>query len=174
MLAVIVFALILISHFLWRWCYYSCCTGTPAAWVQRKLCAAAEVMDKFLFLCSLSTSAGVMDLQYFLCWRVAPLFLLSKPFCCTHHTNDFVVSGGGGKKKRSSKEGKQSIAVLFCPFFFVRVEMAAQFLVSPHTKKDQNNLKTSRCYAKLPLALMTALALFTFPPSFAFQVKTHD
>lgn len=113
MLAVIVFALILISHFLWRWCYYSCCSGTPAAWVQRKLCAAAEVMDKFLFLYSPSTSAGVMDLQYFLCWRVAPLFLLSKPF--------FVVPAilmilSLGKKKKKSKEGKKYCYVAL-PFF---------------------------------------------------------
>lgn len=40
-------------------------------------------------LCSLSTSAGVMDQQNFLFCRVALLLLLSKAFfCCLHHPND--------------------------------------------------------------------------------------
>lgn len=78
-----------------------------------------------------------------------------------------------GKKKKIAKKGK-SIAMLLCPFFFVQAETVAQFLFLSHTKNDQNNPKTLHCYAKVPLALMTALALFTFPPSFAFQVKTHD
>lgn len=39
-------------------------------------------------LCSLSTPAGVMDLQCFLCCRVALLLLLCKTFCWSYHTND--------------------------------------------------------------------------------------
>lgn len=85
-----------------------------------------------------------------------------------------ILSLGKKKKKKQRRE-----KVLLCCFalfslFFVQAETVAQFLFLSHTKNDQNNPKTLHCYAKVPLALMTALALFTFPPSFAFQVKTHD
>lgn len=43
-------------------------------------------------LCSLSTSAGVMDLQCFLCCRVALLLLLCKTFCWNYHTNDWCCA----------------------------------------------------------------------------------
>nr|XP_004551090.2 uncharacterized protein LOC101466980 isoform X1 [Maylandia zebra] len=68
-------------------------------------------MDKFLFLYSPSTSAGVMDLQYFLCWRVAPLFLLMPCglHCMSVHILNeepvYVVPGSSLDLKAQIKRG---------------------------------------------------------------------
>lgn len=43
-------------------------------------------------LCSLSTSAGVMDLQYFLSWKVALLLLLSKALFFFFVTTILMIS----------------------------------------------------------------------------------
>lgn len=51
-------AFVLIWPFLWGWFHYSCCSCTPAARVQRKWCAVAVVMDKFLSVFSVSSCYG--------------------------------------------------------------------------------------------------------------------
>lgn len=80
-------------------------------------------------LCSLSTSAGVMDLQRFLCWRVTLLLLLSKTFCRNPHTNDLCLVQR--KKQHAGKKIIRNVLTLSNysnkVFFFVSLN---------NTKKD--------------------------------------
>lgn len=59
------------------------------------------------------TSAGVMDLQCFLCWRVAPLILLCKAFHCYIHTNHFQKNKTKNKHTKNSRNRRESNKTFF-------------------------------------------------------------